>query len=68
MFTHNVSREILIENKNWQVKLWQIYGHSPIFPPAKVSLYTLFSIFYHLVKHKVRVQVAMLYRFSSGDD
>ena len=45
MFTCDVLCEILIQNKNWQIKLWQIYGHSPNLPmffPAKVSLYTVY--------------------------
>ena len=36
MFTRDVLRIIL--NKNWQIKLWRIYGHSPnspMFPPPK---------------------------------
>ena len=42
MFTCDVSCEILIQNKNWRIKLWRIYGHSPnspMFSPTKVSLY-----------------------------
>ena len=33
-------------NENWWIKLWRIYGHSPNlpkFPPAKVSLYTVYG-------------------------
>ena len=47
VYARDVSREILIQNKNWQIKLWQIYGHSPnlpMFPPAEVSLYTVVAI------------------------
>ena len=42
MFTCDVSCEILTQN--WQIKFWRIYGHlpnSPMFSPAKVSLYAI---------------------------
>ena len=32
IFTHDVLSEILIQNKNWRIKLWRIYGHLPNLP------------------------------------
>ena len=36
---------IYLKHKNWLVKIWRIYGHSPnlpTFPPTKVSLHTVY--------------------------
>ena len=45
------AQQILCWHKFWLEKLWQIYGHSPMFSPANVSLYTVVNKNVTMISH-----------------
>ena len=57
--THDVSCEILIQNKNWRIKLWWIYGHSPNLPmfTPTFPLYGIWCI--HVLRLYAQVIVSL---------